>query len=382
MSASLPDIKSKQLYLKTILMDLAKPVVLAAQNNAQARQEIYAELAKNIDGDDNALVDIFHQKIPALSADRTFTSTLALFGNLDGDKYFPQVFIPSYSELAAGGQIGRNPQITAVFYAGDESVSTVESYTLAKDGTWQITAQVTENVARSKEIWVFSLNETFTNNIDLSVVPYGTGLGTGKDHVVRPGDSNTEPVQKPTGPTGPILPWPSVPKSSDYYWPYIQDMTIREHKESWLAGKSDIYMKTYTGWNYNMSKNPYDETPKQIMWVNNAYGDVYVQKFKRSWIPNTAYRVNFGYAGSWLPGPYNAAGWEGDAFNYVIFEKDQWPVGDKHAIIDNKGHAGDYSYKSADEYYEKGIILFWGDPGTHMNGYLKEIPAIRFNSRL
>lgn len=104
----------------------------------------------------------------------------------------------------------------------------------------------------------------------------------------------------------------------------------------------------------------------------------------RYMIPNTADKVVCGYAGSWDPGPANANGWQGDAFNYVIFEKDTWPTGIRFVSINNNGNdTPSYQYCSADDYYDKGIILHWSSTGPHMNGYSRDISGqIKFNSRL
>src|ERR1700748_852423 len=227
-------IEEKRIYLENALKNVAKYVVEEAKNNKDAKQAIYKELEKNIDGDDNALIDIFSTGIPALYSNEAFKSALSVFSDLDGDKYFPQVFIPSYGTLKNNDKINNAPEITCVFYTGDETQDAVMSYTLDGRGIWQEAGKVTENFTNNRELWVFSLNETFTNVIDRSIVPRDTII----QEDIRYSDGHS--AAKPTG-------FPC--DNGTHYWPYIQNMTIRKNNESWLAGKSDISIKTYTGWN-------------------------------------------------------------------------------------------------------------------------------------
>ncbi|EJL67658.1 hypothetical protein [Chryseobacterium populi] len=353
----------KRAYLESILMTSAKYIVLEAQKSAEARNVIYAELEKNIDGDDNALVDIFYQNIPALYTNPEFKNSLTTFNDLEGSKYFPQVFIYNYSGLKATGKTGTSNPILTVFYTGDETQTSAKAYALNSSGNWEFVKMVDEQTIENEEVWVFSLNETFVNTIDLSVLP--------KDVV-------------PTAQKGPSAP-PPDDRCQDgiHYWPYFEYMTIRKHNESFFAGKSDIWTKTYTAWDTPNSVNPCNSSLPKLMWTNNPSGEVFIRKFMRYMIPNTSLYVVCGYAGSWDPGPANANGWQGNAFNYVIFEKDSWPTGVRFTDINNNGFNASHQYRSADDYYDKGIILHWSSTGPHMNGYSRNISGqIKFNSRL
>lgn len=367
MKASLSSMSSadKMAYLESIMMTTAKYIVFEAQRNAEARNTIYTELEKNIDGDDNALIDIFYKDIPALYNNVSFKNSLLPFNDLEGNKYFPQIFIYNYNNLKASGQIGASNPILAVFYTGDEVPTDAKAYKLNASGNWEFVKMVDEQAVTNEEVWVFSLNETFVDNIDLSILP-----------------KDAPPVVL-KGPTGPPPPPDDRCYDGIHYWPYFENMTIRKHNESFLAGKSDIWTKTYTGWNTPNGVNPCNSSLPKIMWTNNANGEVFIRKFMRYMIPNTSLYVVCGYAGSWDPGPNNVGGWQGDAFNYVIFEKDSWPTGVRFTDINNNGFNASYQYRSADNYYDKGIILHWSSTGPHMNGYSRDISGqIKFNSRL
>lgn len=361
-SLSSTSIEEKRIYLESILMNSAKYIVSEAQNTVESRNAIYSELEKNIDGDDNALVDIFYQNIPALYHNNDFKNSLIAFNDLEGSRYFPQIFIYNYNNLKSSGQIGASNPILTVFYTGDETQQSVKAYKLNSAGKWEFVKMVDEQSIANEEIWVFSLNETFVNTIDLSILP-----------------KQTTPPPAPAKPTGPD------DRCDDgiHYWPYFEYMTIRKHNESFLAGKSDIWTKTYTGWNTPNSTNPCNPSLLRIMWTNNPNGEIFISKFMRYMIPNTSRYVVCGYAGSWDPGPANVGGWQGDALNYVIFEKDSWPTGVRTTSINNNGFNATYQYRSADDYYDKGIILHWSNTGPHMNGYSRDISGqIKFNSRL
>lgn len=352
----------KRVFLESILMDCAKYVVLEAQKIPASRNTIYSELEKNIDGDDNALVDAFYKDIPALNNSDEFKNSLAAFNDLEGNKYFPQIFVSNYGNLKSSGRIGTTNPILAVFYSGDEAQTSAKAYQLNASGNWEFVKMVSEDFINSQEVWVFSLNETFVDTIDLSILP----------------KTSVPKAQK--GPSG-----PPDDRCSDgiHYWPYFEYMTIRDKKESFLGGKSDIWTKTYTGWNTPNSVNPCNPSLSRIMWTNNANGDVFIRKYTRYMIPNIALYVVCGYAGSWDPGPGNVGGWQGDAFNYVIYEKDSWPTGVKSTTINNNGYNGNYQYRSADGYYDKGIIYNYLNGPGDMNHFSRDIAGqIKFNSRL
>jgi|GEM_PF-6266960 hypothetical protein len=181
-------IEQKRTLLEDYLKNLATFVVSEAEGESSARTAIYDELEKQIDGDDNALVDIFSTKIENLNGNIDFANALAPFSNLEGDKYFPQVFIYNYDQLKSDGKIGNDSKILVAFYTGDETMDKVPGYELDSENNWTFVADVDDSVAAGKEVWIFSLNETFRNTIDFSILPRETAI--------------TGPVMKPTGPSG------------------------------------------------------------------------------------------------------------------------------------------------------------------------------------
>lgn len=361
-------IGQKQQYLDSILKNTAKYIISTTQANSDNRQIIYSELEKQVDGDENAIIDLFYTKISALNSDENFITSLSNFNDLEGTKYFPQIYIHNYTTLKAAGKIGNSNPILAVFYTGDESQTSVKAYKLNTDNNWEFVKTVDETTTENEEIWVFSLNETFENKIDLSILPTGV-----------------IPIRPPlTGPSTNVY-----CLNGDKYWPYIQKMQISDRKESWLGGKSDIWMSTFTTWNTPGGLDPCNPSIYGRYFMNNASGQVPIRKYsKNEVVHQTNITVNFGYTGQlWRPGNFGIPGissQQGDAFNYVIFEKDSWPVGNRQTSISNSyGDSQYFTFRSADDQYDKGIILFWGPSGTHMNGYVGNVPGeTYFNSRL
>lgn len=354
----------KRDFLDNQLKDIAKYVVAEAESKPTSRAAIYTELEKNIDREDNALIELFAQSIPALGSNNNFKSSLIQFDNLEGNKYFPQVFISNYQDLKANNKIGSSSKITAVFYTGDETIKVAQAYTLNRLGQWEEAGNVSEEDANGNEVWIFSLNETFINQIDLSILP---------DYEINP------PVNQ-----GPSVGLDHIgQKTKTYYWPYFEQMRVKSHKESWIAGQLEVNCKTYSFWNNPGNINPVTHIAKEIMWVHNANADKRIAEFKRSFVPNTDKTVNFGYMGSWEPGSDFLHGWPGDAFIYVIYENDIWPTGNKNTSVQyGTLQTGNITYRSADTYYDQGVILYWGPPGTHMGDYVRENNETRFNSRM
>jgi|GEM_PF-2725756 len=343
------DIISKRAWLREQLQQVALPIVKLAKQSASVRQGIYAEVRKAVDGETNGLVELIRDNVPQLGNNSQLTAALQAFDNIEGTKYFPQVFIPNYYELAEDGKTGTG-DIIVVFYDGDESLQSVQGYKLGANDSWQPATMIDEAFTGQHEVWVFSLNEHFENFID-----YGK--------VLRP---SGPPAPKPTG----------TPQS-----PYIDHVTVRQHKESIFAGGSDLYMRTYTTWNTAMAVSPYKHAT-YAFWVNDPNNGLDLETISRADVTNrqinSVYKV---YIPDWDPGLMNVNGEQGDVMMYVMYEKDSWPTGRKNTEIEIRGYTFSIDYRSADIYYSQGFMTHYtGD--YYMDGYVHDEIGLKFNSEL
>lgn len=91
-------------------------------------------MEKNVDDDDDAIIELFYSKISGLNTNSGFKNSLNAFEDLEGNKYFPQIFIYNYDKLKTAGKIGTNNPILAIFYTGDETQNSVKAYKLNSAG--------------------------------------------------------------------------------------------------------------------------------------------------------------------------------------------------------------------------------------------------------
>ncbi len=364
-----PEVAAKRIYLKSLLKNVGSVLIAQAEQNLAIRQALYQEVEAKIDGDDNALLEKVRERHPSLGSS-AFDMALAPFSNLDGDKYFPQVYIPNYDTLKTQGIIGNTPKITVLFYAGDESISTDSAFQLNANGTWQYTELISESIAEGREVWIFSLNETFTNVIDPMIM------------------AENHPVNLPNPAPLTLDPMAGAKTTADpcnrvYYWPYMDRMRVHNPHESWLAGASDVWMYTYSGWNTPNSTNPFNGTPNQSLWLHNGGGQLQVKKVKRDQLGKMQV-PNFGYAGSWAPGSCNARGWQGDVFVYCLYECDGFPTGKRGSSVNVNGTTFSWEFRSADPAWDEGKFLYYSTTQPNMNNYstFNTNKGLRFSSRL
>lgn len=162
-------------------------------------------------------------------------------------------------------------------------------------------------------------------------------------------------------------------------YPFIEKMTVRSHKESWLAGKSDIYMKTYTAWNNKTSKNPITLVNNQTSWMNNADGNLDINKFKRKEVKNSTEKLlNKSYTTGWEPSTT-----QGNQLFYAMYEKDSWPCSYKNQdVANNEGFVMHIPFRSYDDPYCYGVITYYAGP-CYMGSYKIDIQGqMKFNSKI
>lgn len=348
--------------------------MLLAKDDA-FRATLYAEIEKQFDGDFNATYQTLAQqtgndfvsigtkldaKVRRVSPLSSLTNELEAFREVEeGVSVYPQIYIHNYEELKKNGNItpdytGKTPVI--LIHTGDNDDNSI-GYTLNENNEIVVLRiSVDEAFAEQNEVWVISINERVDNN----------------GRFVRD-EANSGTNDK-------TLLLNISPK--------FEKMTVKCHKESWRAGKSDIAIIRNSGWRNNT--NPFTGQQQLWMWVGSSDAS-HIRDFTRKQInEKQELTINWTYYSKWHAINGNMTGAKGDWFSYIIFERDHWPTGNRNAnnytghndILGNPVKLA-YVYRSADDFYALGFIsarttdtsIFAGTNSVD-NG------CIKFNSKL
>lgn len=284
--------------MKTIISELAPLFKDAAFINY-----LHTEIAKKFDGDNNVLVKtILENPMYSYKANAAkMQIALNAFKGLDGENLYPQIFIPFFDKHKANRKniAARNELmdgVEVVIYDGNEGVTTLPIYEYnAQDSLLETPDVADEAYANQNEVYVISLNETVGNNGELP-----------------------PPI---TGSTG------STQAAVNFR---IKDLTVKDRKESWVAGASEIHIKAVgSTWNH-----------RQFGFPNSAFVDYNVlrsadnnkgheiKKIPRSEIGYPIFNINYPLHTNWTVDDYY---YHPIAYCYVIFEYDAAPA-------DNRPH--------------------------------------------
>ncbi|HEX9983743.1 MAG TPA: discoidin domain-containing protein [Thermoanaerobaculia bacterium] len=147
---------SQALYM---LQNLTSPLLSFAQN-PNFQSVVRNGVSAQFDGDDNVLLsDVIWQAEswgavdPYSSEWQSFVSQVNAFGNVNGETYYPQIYIPHYGEYFPSGNV------TVVVIDPDPNVESVPAYQFDGSGYATLIGYVDESYAMSNEVWVLSLNE-------------------------------------------------------------------------------------------------------------------------------------------------------------------------------------------------------------------------------
>jgi hypothetical protein len=252
------------------------------------------------------------------------------FKNLEGMDYYPQIFIPFYGELKsrknskqAKSEVVTSP--TLIIYTGDEQQEVYKGYKVNEmDELEEIPTPVDEEYARNNETWVLSLNEKRApcepDDLDCA----GGGGGTGGTGGGGTGGGTT-----------------AVPSA------IIDGLRIKCHKESWVAGASEVHILAYFTdqdgkWAYRENYEGGSLKGGRIKKIDRR--DVRYEKW---------FNTNFYIAKDW---DNNGSITNKVLANYVIFEHDSWPSSLRMAQFTHGSYEFGIQYRSADSYYDKAIV--------------------------
>lgn len=331
-------------YTLDNLTTIGKGVLHSSKNN-DFRKMVYAEIEKRFDGDEDVLIKTLEENANKMNisliqniaksmrniSDVRVNAETALkaFSNIEGNEYYPQVYIPFFEELKKNGKIGTsNP--TIVIFNGDSKGSKqngVPGYIVDNDGSIKQIANVKEDYAKNNEVWVISLNER--------TVKTKEGIKLKKELI-----NNLESLKKNNKVIG----------VNDWEWK-IERMKVNIHKDSgWLMGDSEVCMKAVvvyyplaSGISSSYLYLPYGGylSLGNFSVGNEQVNNVDIVKTHKS-------TIFFKWGDIVGNEPNNGSQY----MYYVIYEDDNWPAGERTAIFNSFGGSTvEIPYRSADDYY-------------------------------
>lgn len=373
-------------YAETNLKKIADGFAKLAKNPTFV-QYVQTEAMKKFDGQFEVLVEhiLQHPQWGKLLNTVDVKEGLAAFKNLEGQNFYPQIYIPrlqndeDYPNLNTSNITG-DDDVRVVIYGGaipnsSSSSETRLSYEINEDGllvAWQV---IGEPYANNHEVWIFSLNDLLDplgrltlpenpicTNPDDPQCYYGGGGGSGSGGTGSGGSGS--------GGSGTPDDIDTVDLARSYHPSMgsnnpvkckIQNMVVKQHKDSWLAGGSEISIRAVLNtFNGRSLGNPTGDCEQYISGIGKTslLGKL-VKQFSRKQINNlTSVDVNFILQEDW---PTSVTSSDPIYFDYVLFERDIWPTGKQNLKRDENGYwetGTDYPnsykqfYRSGDRFYD------------------------------
>ncbi|HYK03160.1 MAG TPA: discoidin domain-containing protein [Thermoanaerobaculia bacterium] len=147
--------------IQSLLSSSMQPLLTLAQD-PNFRDIVRAGVARQFDGDDNVLMsDVINDAQQSGVIDtnsaawQSFVANVAQFENINGTAYYPQIYVPNYSE----GMLVPPSSTTMVVYETAPATGAVNAYQVDGNGYLTYYGQVDEAWAESNELWVLSINE-------------------------------------------------------------------------------------------------------------------------------------------------------------------------------------------------------------------------------
>ncbi len=282
---------------KAISQEIAK-----AMKNPSFKSFVFEKASQKFDDDYNVLEKdlLSYPGISSIANVALINEKLAKFKNIGGNTYYPQLYIPRLSVTNASRTTNNDVETEFVLYDGNESIIEYPGYTLNYDGILVPTYEaITEEYAMSNDVVVMSLNETVDNN----------GLLT-------PVTLSTNEIQETQDFTNGKLVYK------------YNKMTVKHHKESWAAGKSDIavinWQETWNGTAYGQIGAPLASIyPSTSAHGNSALG-YYIKKFDRCDVKN---KKELTLERKITEGDFSNTITGNIIYHWTIFERDLWPTG-------------------------------------------------------
>ncbi len=338
-------------YTEKNLKSLGQSLLKASKDNA-FRKAVYKGVEEKFDDNYNVLIEVLaNRKIEGGDDARArvlsygteedvFDDALNAFLNIDSTNYYPQIFIPYYEELGINS-IESNSRVafaesepTIVIYSGDETQTVYTGYQLNAAGDLEeIDTPVDEVYAQNNETWVLSLNESTTSECQMAqlidnpgarLTPSSCGGGGGGSTGGGGGSNNIADQDA-----------------------FIKKIKIKCHKESWVAGASEVHIISI----FTDGTNNWPNTGSRVeLYGGGDHEGGMLYKVRRKDVRRENWKTtDFNILNNWATVYPN--------FLYssiVIFEYDVFPTGRKTV---DWGYGLKFRYRSADSYYDE-ITIF------------------------
>lgn len=313
---------------------------------------VHKEVKKKFDGEYEVLIqDLQRNSNWSQKMDLPIINdALNAFKNIDGSNYYPQIYIPKFQNDEDLKRLKSNEgatnnaaeeQIVYIYYSGDSEVDSATNdndsyagYILDSSNQLVYWGMVNEEYANENEVWIISINESVGNegnfcppeNIN-GVNQYcpeslngccGTGGGGGGD---TPSGCNGDPDCDSTALS---IAWhPDM----NLHYPVnckIDQMLVKDYKESWLSGASEVSIKASLNCHNNLEMGRHRSIAGNMQYksdqTSNYLGRL-IRKFKRKEIRHQTiiYNVSYSLQTRWPVQYYQS---DPIWFDYLIFERD------------------------------------------------------------
>lgn len=321
-------------------------------SDREFREIVYHQIEERANGDDNVLIETL-SKIEAsnrqtfgarmndlVNVEGGIEGTLNKFRGIEGHDLHPQIYIPFYDKVMERRRANSQSKtsflqeepVVVLFDGvdpGDDSEVIYTGYHLNESGELtESNLEVDEEYALNNEVWVISINENVT-------------------------DEDLESANV-------LVSYPNV---------RFNKIKISSHKESWIAGASEVHIKRYLSF-YAYALHSTSPTAA-------AYSSEDAVDDSDGWRIKKVHRADVGkwltfnwvYAQNWpvrMKDFGNGSIIHTDYFYYVVFEYDAWPTKMRSAYIPDAANSAEFytQYRSADVYYKIGFI-----PENSANGW-------------
>ncbi|WP_128546990.1 hypothetical protein [Larkinella soli] len=321
-------------YTRENLSKIGRGVMFSISRNEALKSLLYQEIEKQFDGDYNVLIETLEKTNSLFKLKNNIElannspmgrtsgdDVLKAFEGIEGNTYFPQVYIPFYENLKKKGKINKESPVL-VAYDGITKEEE-DGYVLNKKtrNFEKLPFRINEEYAKDHEVWVFSVNDRVDGNKEKSK---------------------------------------SAAKLRAVESLYLERMNVKVAKEGWQSGKSDINIIAYCtnqngehpwypGAFYVKTLNLYSGFGGQIdTWSRQYLGSMRFYGHKIWFVDDVSKKYEFG-------GNYTTD--DLSHLYYVIYEQDNWPESIKTRRFNVGNHILEMGYRSAESHYIGDFII-------------------------